>query len=129
MAIFLAAFSYFFILFLLGFLLGPIRVLKLQPRVGKLLAVIIEAPFLIFTMPWAASWSIQVFKVPSDISSRLIMGGLAWFFLILAEITISRWIMKISLPRYLKQFQHPEGLVGLSIMIIFAAIPACLMLL
>jgi hypothetical protein len=125
--IFLGAFSYFLALFLLGFLFGPIRIFQLQPRFGKLVSVLIEAPFMISAMPWVALWNIQFFKIPADSISRLLMGGLAWVFLILAEIIASRLMMKMSFDRYLKRLKTPHGLVGMGIMIIFAAVPLCLL--
>lgn len=49
-----AAFIYFAIVFGAGMLLGPPRVLWLEPWLGKTLAVLAEAPLLIFAMSLGA---------------------------------------------------------------------------
>lgn len=47
MKIVFTASLYFLAVFAVGFVLGPIRVLLLEPRFGPVIAVLCEAPFLI----------------------------------------------------------------------------------
>jgi hypothetical protein len=49
-----AAMLYFAVVFGVGFLLGPIRVLWLEPKLGPTGASLCEAPFLLLTMVIAA---------------------------------------------------------------------------
>jgi hypothetical protein len=50
MKIVLTASLYFLAVFAVGFILGPIRVLFLEPRFGPVVAVLCEAPFLVAGM-------------------------------------------------------------------------------
>jgi hypothetical protein len=45
-----ASLLYFAIVFGAGFLLGPVRVFWLEPQLGKSVAVLCEAPFLLVVM-------------------------------------------------------------------------------
>lgn len=47
MKILAAALLYFLIVFGVGFLVGPVRVLYVEPRVGSTAAVMLEAPILL----------------------------------------------------------------------------------
>ena len=51
-----AAVLYFLLVFGVGFLLGPIRVLFLEPRLGPVAAVLCEAPLLLLAIYLAARW-------------------------------------------------------------------------
>jgi hypothetical protein len=66
-----AALLYFGIVFGAGLLLGPIRVLWLEPRVGPVIAVACETPFLLAAMLLAARW------VPSALHLRRSFSALA----------------------------------------------------
>jgi hypothetical protein len=41
---------YFLIVFGIGFLLGPVRVFWLEPRLGETMATLCEAPFLLIAI-------------------------------------------------------------------------------
>ena len=47
---------YFAIVFVVGFLLGPVRILVLEPLVGPTLAVACEAPILVAVMIASSRW-------------------------------------------------------------------------
>jgi hypothetical protein len=57
MRIIAAAAFYFLIVFGVGFVFGPVRIFWLEPQLGETLAVICEAPFLLFAIVLAARLS------------------------------------------------------------------------
>ena len=65
-----AATLYFLIVFGVGFLLGPIRVFWLEPRIGPLAAVACETPFLLAATVIAARAAPRV--------ARRVPSGLRW---------------------------------------------------
>jgi hypothetical protein len=69
-----AALLYFGIVFGVGFLLGPIRVRWLEPRIGAALANLCEAPFLIIAMVLVARWIPTRVGLPRDLRTLLAMG-------------------------------------------------------
>ena len=54
-----------------GFLLGPIRVLLLEPHIGALWAVAIEVPLLLVVMVLAARWMPPMLAI-------LVAGVVGW---------------------------------------------------
>jgi hypothetical protein len=71
MPILILAVLYFAAVFAAGFLLGPIRVFWLEPRLGETAAVLRETPFLLIAMVAAARW------VPGRTGLRAGLGSLA----------------------------------------------------
>ena len=74
MRIAVAAFVYLSIVFGVGFLLGPIRVLWLEARWGLVIAELCEAPFLIVTMALAARWVPSLAVLPKGRAPLALMG-------------------------------------------------------
>jgi|SRR5215468_3608871 len=69
-----AAALYFAIVFCVGFVLGPIRVLWLEPSLGKTAAVLCEAPLLLIAMILAARWVPARVGLRTDFSRLAMMG-------------------------------------------------------
>jgi len=115
--------AYFLILFLAGFMLGTLRVLVIAPRLGDVLAVLLELPLML-----AASWLvcrslIRRMAVPADSVSRLLMGLTGFVLLMLAEVALSLFGFGRSLGMQLAALNQPAGLIGLAGQIAFGAIP------
>jgi len=66
MRVALAILLYFGVVFGAGFLLGPIRVVWLEPRLGLIVATACEAPFLLMAMLVAARWVPRVLNIRRD---------------------------------------------------------------
>ena len=115
---------YFGIVFAAGFVLGTIRTLFLVPRLGEVAAVSIEAP-VILGVSWAvAGFCIRRLGVPSDLTSRLFMGGVAFALLMLAEAGVSTEIFGNSLLGFLASLTSIPGIMGFASQIAFALFPA-----
>ena len=115
--------SYFAIVYLVAFVLGAARFLVVAPRVGETIAVLMETP-IILTVSWIASrWCAGRFAVRPDPLPRLLMGGIAFAFLIIGEIGVSVFMFGRSLDGTLVTFLSTPGIVGLSAQAAFALFP------
>ena len=114
---------YFAIIYLIGFMLGTMRVLLLAPRIGEMAAVLIETPIML-----AASWIVsgsctRRFGVLSEIQPRLVMGGVGFVLLMLGEVGVSMAAFGRSWEGTLAALLSPPGLIGLSAQVAFGLLP------
>jgi hypothetical protein len=88
MQILKAGMLYFVFVFGAGFLLGPIRILWVVPRLGTRVAELLEAPIMFVITIVAARQIVRRLAVPLKPSSRLGMGGIALGLMLIAEFTL-----------------------------------------
>jgi len=122
-----AAFLYFISVFALGFVLGAARVLFVVPRIGEVGAVVLEVPIML-----GASWVIcgllvRRLNVPPMITARLIMGGLAFTQLMLAEAGVSVFAFGRTIAEHGAAYLMPAAQAGLAAQLLFAAMPLILL--
>ncbi len=117
-----AAALYFAIMFGLGFLLGPVRVLLLEPRIGAAGAVLVEAVPMIAAMTVAAPWAARRFGVAPAIGPRLGMGLAALVLLMLAETILD--ILMRGRVMWAERLGSADGLIGYALLLVFALMPA-----
>jgi hypothetical protein len=118
-----AGLAYFGAVFVVGFMLGVIRVLMLVPRIGEITSVLLETP-VILAVSWLVSgWATEKFHVSSAVSQRLVMGGVAFALLMLAEIGVSVFAFGRSIEDHLAAYRSWQGVIGLIAQIAFAMIP------
>ena len=123
MPIVLAAILYAAIVFGTGLLLGPIRVLWLEPRIGKLAATLCETPLLLLAMVYAARWAPEVSGAGSDTASLIAIGLGAFALGQIAEYAVGTWLRGMPLSEQLAQFATPAGWVSAAALVAFAAMP------
>jgi hypothetical protein len=121
-----AAALYFAIVFGVGFLLGPIRVLWLEPRVGPLLAVLCEAPFLLAAMAVGARWAPRVAELQRNVTSMALTGVGALVLQQIADFAIGTGLRGISPSEQLAQLATGPGMVYAALLVTFAAMPLLL---
>ena len=83
-----AATLYFAMVFAAGFLLGAIRVLWLGPRVGPIVAVLCDAPFILTFIVAAAHWVPRVAKLQRTPAALVLMGMGALVLQQLADLVV-----------------------------------------
>ncbi len=115
--------AYFASVFAVGFALGTIRVLMLEPRVGATAATLLELPFML-----AASWLLcrfwaNRFRVASAAAPRLTMGAVAFGLLIAAESLLGLYGFDRSLGELLAAYATPQGALGLLGQTLFGLFP------
>jgi hypothetical protein len=114
---------YFVFVFGAGFLLGPVRILWVVPRLGTRVAELLEAPIMFVITIVAARWIVRRLAVPSTASSRLSMGGIALGLLLIAEFTLVLWLTGLSIREYLAGRDAVAGTVYYVMLGAFAIMP------
>ncbi|WP_088889624.1 hypothetical protein [Leptolyngbya ohadii] len=79
---------YFFLVFGAGFVLGPIRVLLLEPQLGSRFAELIEMPIMLLVIWQAAGWLTRRFTQSLSASDRLSIGILAVLGVLVADTAV-----------------------------------------
>jgi hypothetical protein len=121
-----AAALYFIIVFAVGFMLGPIRVLWLEPRVGPTIAAACEAPFLLAAMAVAARWVPRAVRLPRDWVSLLATGAGALVLQQFADFAVGIGLRGVSPWEQLAQFTTPQGLIYAALLVAFVVMPLLL---
>ena len=115
--------GYFAIVYVLGFLLGTIRVLLLAPRTGEMGSVLLETPIILGASWIAARWCANRFAVPATVVPRLTMGGVAFELLIAGEIAVSTFVFGRAWESTVALYQTPPAIIGLAAQVVFALLP------
>lgn len=114
---------YFAIVFMLGFILGTIRVVWVVPLFGETVAVILEAP-IILGFSWAVSRRcVSHFAVQAGLAARLLMGLAALALLIVAELGVGVIAFDRSVTDHFRGYLSLAGAIGGSAQLIFAFLP------
>jgi hypothetical protein len=115
---------YSLLVFVAGFLMGTLRVLLIEPAVGETVAVLLEMPVML-AIAWLASRrAIALFAMPARLRLRLVMGGLAFALLMLAEIGVSVLAFQRTIGEHFQAYVTAPALLGLAGQIAFALFPA-----
>lgn len=117
-----AAIRYWLGVFALGFMLGTVRTLWLEPALGPLAAVALELPVMLAASWWWAGRVLARWPVPSR---RAALGtGLLAFALLLA----SEWALALAFgqtgAQWLAALARPAGALGLAGQALFGLMPA-----
>jgi len=118
------ALLYFIIVFGVGFLLGPIRVLVLEPRFGTLAAVLCETPFLVGAILVASRVASRALRLEARKSALLAVGLIALVMQQIADLAVGVTLRGISLSEQLARFATAEGTIYAALLVLFAAMPA-----
>ena len=123
MQILKAGVIYFVVVFGAGFILGPIRILWVVPRLGTRVAELLEAPIMFVITIVVARWIVRRLAVPSTASSRLGMGGIGLSLLLIAEFTLVLWLRGLSIREYLAGRDPVAATVYYMVLAVFAVMP------
>jgi hypothetical protein len=113
---------YAIIVFLIGFILGAIRVLLVAPRLGETTAVIGEVPMMLAASWLICRWCVDRLDVTRTVPARSLMGLVAFVVLISAEVGLGV-VLGRSLLEQLTSYESPAGAIGLAAQVIFAIFP------
>jgi hypothetical protein len=118
-----AGIAYGAVAFMIGFVLGAIRILAVAPHFGATAAVILEAP-IILAASWAVSQSCMTrFGVAATIAAGATMGCAAFATLMAGEIGLSALVFRRSFAGFLEGYRSLPGAIGLAAQIAFAMFP------
>jgi hypothetical protein len=121
-----AAMLYFTLVFVAGFLLGPVRVILLEPWTGRTMAVLVEAPFLLAAIVWAARYVAHRMNLSPVRMDLLVMGCGAALLVLLADFAIGVPLRGIAMADQLNYLSTPAGRIYLILVALFALAPAAL---
>jgi hypothetical protein len=113
---------YAIIVFLIGFILGTIRVLLVAPRLGETTAVILEAPMMLAASWFVCRWCVDRLDVRRTVPARLLMGLVAFLVLMSAEVELGV-VLDRSIIDQLAMYKSASGAIGLAAQVIFAIFP------
>lgn len=119
----LAGLIYFVAVFALGFALGAVRVLALEPALGSLWPVLIELPIMLAASWWICGRVIQRLLPGAGQGARLIMGASAFALLMSAELSLSVAVFGRTVMEHVGAWGSLHGALGLAGQIAFAAFP------
>lgn len=125
---FVAGLTYFALVFGAGFVLGALRVTLVVPRLGVRTAELLEMPVMLGVVVVAARRIVRRFALPAAVPSRIRVGTVALAFLVAAELLLSVVISDRSLSEYIASRDPVSGSVYLLMLVVFAAMPALLLL-
>lgn len=123
LSVLLPAVAYFFAVFLVGMVLGTLRVLMLEPSIGPLGATLVELPVMLAVSWWVCRAVMARFAVAAETSGRLAVGGLAFILLMAAEFSLGVFGVGLSPKQYFLGLGAPGPLLGLAAQLAFAAFP------
>ena len=126
MRIIKAGVLYFALVFGTGFMLGPVRILWIAPRLGARTAELLEAPVMLAVAVVAARWIIRWLGVPQSTAIRLGMGSIALSLMLLAEFTLVLWLRGLSIRQYFATRDPIAGTVYYITLGAFAVMPLLL---
>ena len=118
-----AALAYFAIVFTVGFLCGPIRVLMLEPMFGATAAVMFEAPILLMAMLYAARFVPRRLRLPATAMAHLGMGVGALVLVLLADLGVGLCVRGLSVAAMVANFGTPAGRIYAALLLLFALMP------
>jgi hypothetical protein len=122
-ASFYAACLYVLLTYAAGFALGTLRVMIIEPRMGSVAAVTVEAPFILMAMWFNSRWALKKAHPSHSISSYLAVGGMAFVFLHILEMLGAKLLRGQSITDYFTHYTTPEGLMFFALASVFALVP------
>ena len=115
--------AYFLLVFSAGFLLGMLRVPFLEPVLGVRWAELVEMPFMLLAIWWAAGAVIGPARLSST-PSALAAGVLALSLLLLVEFTVVLSLRGGTLATWWADRDPVSGSAYLASLVFYALAPA-----
>lgn len=114
---------YFSIVFGVGFVLGPIRVLWLEPRLGVRAAELIESPFMFLAIILAGRWVGQSLCAGYDPKARLIVGIIAASTVLIADLFVGVGLRKMTVLEVFTSRDPVSGSIYYTLVALTAVAP------
>lgn len=118
-----AALLYFLIVFGVGFLLGPIRILLVVPRFGERIAELLETPLMLLVIVLAANWIVRRFQLPTTLIYRLGPGVIAFTLGLIFEFGLVLTLRGLTLREYFESRDPLAATVYYLMLVLFAVMP------
>lgn len=119
----LTAVLYFLLVFIVGLALGPVRVIWLEPLLGRTMAVLCETPCLLAAMALAARRAPLWTRMGGAWPSYLAIGVLALIFQQIADLAVGFGLRGMTLTEQISLFATPPGFIYAFNLLAFAFAP------
>jgi hypothetical protein len=106
-----------------GFILGPIRILLIVPRLGERTAELLEVPIMLLIIVITARWVIRRFQIPPVAINRMLIGLLALALGLLFEFALVLKLRGLTLTEYFRTRDSVSGAVYYVTLGLFAVVP------
>lgn len=93
------------------------------PRLGELVAVLIETPLVLGASWFACRWTVRRLAVGPEVTVRLAMGAVAFALLMILEFALSGLVFGQPASAWLEGFRTTPGAIGLAAQIAFGFVP------
>lgn len=123
MRLLIAGFFYFLLVFGAGFVLAPLRLLWLLPRVGERAAELIELPLMLVVAVLAARWVLGRFCRGCHAGRRLAIGAIALSLMLVAEFGLVLPLRGLGPLEYLATRDPVSGTAYYLALLLFALMP------
>ena len=111
-------------IFALGFVLGTVRILVLQPLMGPLAAVCIEVPVMLTASWFYSSWLLSKHTTTYHTTTLLVWGLAAFVLLLCLELALATLVFGQPVQAFFTALLTPAGAVGLAAQFMFGLLPA-----
>ena len=119
----LSALFYFLVVFGAGFVLGPIRVLWLEPQLGPTIAVLLESPILLLVMWFVAAAAPAWSRLQGGAWAHFCVGLTALLLQQIADWSVGFWLRGMTLADQLAYLASPAGLIYVATLVAFLFMP------
>lgn len=116
-----ATLLYFGTVFGTGFLLGPLRILYLVPRVGERVAELLEMPVMLTVIVLSARAIVR--RCELSVRSARFTGLAAFLLLLVAEFGLVLTLRGLTVREYLASRDPVSGTAYYMSLLVFAAMP------
>lgn len=118
-----AASIYFALVFAVGLLAGPVRVMWIEPVLGTTIAVLLETPLLLAAMWFAARLAPHWAGASGGWLSYLAIGLIALALQQVADLAVGFGLRGMTVPAQLAYFATPPGWIYAFSLAAFALMP------
>ncbi len=119
----LVSLAYFGLVFGAGFLLGPLRVLVLEPRVGARWAELIELPLMLVVIVLAARWVVRGPGSGLSVARCRVAGLLAMGAVLVADFGVGIWVRGMTPTEVLTLRDPVSGIAYYLTVLAFGLMP------
>ena len=123
MPVFFRALGYFGLVFGVGFLLGPIRVLVLEPRVGTRWAELIEMPIMLTAIGFVAAGMVRRSRSLLRPLEWVAVGQLAMIGVLAADLGVGVWLRHLTAAQVFTQRDPVSGAAYYGLLLVFGGAP------
>lgn len=114
---------YFCCVFGIGFLLGPIRILALEPRFGVRIAELIEAPFMLATIVLVSHWVGGKIRADASLFQRLGVGMVASLCILAADLAVGVRLRDMTMLEVFTERDPVSGPIYYALVVVASLAP------